>query len=100
MEITRSPFNVKTILTGVIFSVILTVMAQYSVNVVQDSYLAIDHMPAGGIFIFFLLAVLINPFLRLLSRDKISLSPAELLVVYTMILVTASVAETSLLCSG
>jgi len=98
MEITRSPFNVKTILTGVIFSVILTVMAQYSVNVVNDSTLAVDHVPAGGIFIFFLLAILINPLLRLLSRDKISFSPTELLVVYTMILVTASVAEMGLGC--
>ena len=98
MEITRSPFNIKTILTGVIFSIILTVMAQYSVNVVHDSYLAIDHMPAGGIFIFFLLAILINPLLRLLSRDKISFSPTELLVVYTMVLITASVAEMGLGC--
>ena len=73
-------------------------MAQYSVNIVNDSYLAIDHMPAGGIFIFFLLAVFINPLLRLLSRDKISLSPTELLVVYTMVLITASVAEMGLGC--
>ncbi|MFA5394138.1 MAG: DUF6785 family protein [Candidatus Ratteibacteria bacterium] len=98
MEITRSPFNVKTILTGAIFSVVLTVMALYSVNVVQDSFLAIDHMPAGGIFLFFLLAVFINPILRLLSRDKVSFSPSELLVIYTMILVTASVAEMGLGC--
>ena len=98
MEITRSPFNAKTILTGAILSVILTIMAQYSVNVVNGSTLAIDHMPAGGIFIFFLLAVFINPLLRLLSRDKVSFSPTELLVVYTMVLVTASVAEMGLGC--
>ena len=98
IKTTRSPFSVKTILTGVILSVILAVMAQYSVNVVNDSYLAIDHMPAGGIFIFFLLTVLINPLLRLLTRDKVSFSPVELLVVYTMILITASVAEMGLGC--
>src|SRR3989339_584819 len=98
MEITRSPFNLKTILTGTFFSVLLTVMAQYSVNVVNDSYMAIDHMPAGGIFIFFLLALLINPLLRLLTREKVSFSSVELLVVYTMILVTASVAEMDLGC--
>ncbi len=98
METARSPFNLKTILAGLILSVILTVMAQYSVNVVNDSYLAIDHMPAGGIFIFFLLTIFINPLLSLLSRDRISFSPTELLVVYTMVLVTASVAEMGLGC--
>ncbi|MCX5642399.1 MAG: hypothetical protein NTY10_04110 [Candidatus Omnitrophica bacterium] len=98
MEITRSPFNTKTILTGSIMSILLTVMAQFSVNIVHDSYLAIDHMPAGGIFIFFLLAILINPLLRFFSRDKVSFSATELLVIYTMVLVTASVAEMGLGC--
>lgn len=98
MEITRSPFNAKTILTGTTLSVILTVMAQYSVNIVHGSYLAIDHMPAGGIFLFFFLVFLLNPLLRFISRDKASFSPTELLVVYTMVLVTASVAEMGLGC--
>jgi len=94
----KSPFNFKTILTGAIFSALLTIMAQYSVHVVLGSYLAIDHMPAGGIFIFFLLVLFFNPLLRLATKDRFSFSPSELLVIYTMILVTASVAEMGLGC--
>ena len=94
----KSPFNPKTVLTGIILSILLVIMAQYSVNVVLGSYMAIDHMPAGGIFLFLFLVLLLNPLLRLITRDRLSFSPSELLVVYTMILVTASVAEMGLGC--
>ena len=94
----KSPFNLKVILTGMLFSVLLVIMSAYSVNVVLGSYMAIDHMPAGGIFLFLLLVLCLNPLLRLITRNHLSFSPSELLVVYTMILVTASVAEMGLGC--
>ncbi len=94
----KSPFNAKTVVTGILLSILMVVMAQYSVNIVQGSFMAIDHMPAGGIFIFFILVLFLNPLLKLLTKGKAGFSPAELLFIYTMVLVSASVAEMGLGC--
>ncbi|HPP12399.1 MAG TPA: hypothetical protein PKW42_06655, partial [bacterium] len=64
----------------------------YSADIVHSSYMAIDHMPAGAIFIFFVLVFLVN---TLLNRVKPAwaFSAGELLLVYTMMLVASSVTE-------
>ena len=96
MPKTASPFNLKTIIAAAVASVVMVMMEQYSINVVLGSYLAIDHMPAGGIFLFFLVVLFLNPILRALTRERFSFSPAELLVIYSSILVSASIASMGL----
>ena len=93
---TRSPFNLKTILTGSLLSVLLAVMAQYSVNVYHTDYLALDHIPAGGVFLFFVLCILVNPLLKRLTRRRFCYSTSELLVIYVMLLMVGTVAEVGL----
>ncbi len=75
---------------GIIFSILAVLMAHYSINVVHGSYMAIDHMPVAGVFLFFILVGLLNVILLRLSK-KLALSPAELLQVYIMLLVTCSI---------
>ncbi|MCM8760225.1 MAG: hypothetical protein NC832_00675, partial [Candidatus Omnitrophica bacterium] len=61
----------------------------------HSSYMAIDHMPAGGIFLFFVLVFIINTLFKLI-RPSLAFSPGELLLVYIMVLVASSVTEMGL----
>ncbi len=83
-----SGFTLRAFITGGILCFLVAIACQYSVNIVHGSYLAIDHMPAGGIFIFFLFTLLINTILR---RLGIGFSSAEQLLIYTMLIVCSSV---------
>jgi len=54
--------------------------------------MAIDHMPTGGIFLFFLLVFIVNTILKSI-RPKFAFSSGELLLVYIMVFVASSVTE-------
>jgi len=88
-------FTAKSFITGIIFCVLIAFLCQYSVNVVHGSYMAIDHMPAGAIFIFFVFSFLVNSLLRKIKPSWAYTGP-ELLLVYTMMLVASSVTEMGL----
>ncbi len=45
--------RMKAYLIGALLSIAVIFMAHYSISIVHGSYLAIDHMPAGGVFVFF-----------------------------------------------
>ncbi len=85
----------RAFLSGLFFSILVAFVAQYSVNVTHSSYMAIDHMPAGAIFIFFLLVFLVNTFLKKINKN-LAFAPGELLLVYIMMLVASSVTEMGL----
>ncbi len=82
--------RMKAYLIGALLSVAVIFMAHYSISIVHGSHLAIDHMPAGGIFVFFILVLILNPVLGLIRRTY-ELSPQELLIIYIMLLVTSSI---------
>ena len=82
----------RAFITGLILSVAISFVAQYSVNITHSSYMAIDHMPAGGIFLFFLLVFIVNTILKSI-RPKFAFSSGELLLAYIMVLVASSVTE-------
>ena len=67
-------------------------MSQYSVNIVQGSYMAIDHMPAGAISIFFFLVLIVNPLLKIIKRPW-AFFPGELLLIFIMMFTASSVTE-------
>ncbi len=81
-------FTLRAFITGGILCFLVAVAAQYCINIVHGSYLAIDHMPAGGIFIFFVFTLLINTVLR---KMGIGFSSAEQLLIYIMLIVCSSV---------
>ncbi|MCM8767201.1 MAG: hypothetical protein NC921_00250 [Candidatus Omnitrophica bacterium] len=89
-------FTKRSFILGILLSILVAFVDHYSTDVVHASYMAIDHMPCGAIFIFFVFVLLINSILKLIQRKikkNIAFSPGELLVVYTMMLVASSVTE-------
>ncbi|MBN1446126.1 MAG: hypothetical protein JW957_08500 [Candidatus Omnitrophica bacterium] len=85
----------RAFIAGLLLSVLVAFVSQYSVNVTHSSYMAIDHMPAGAIFIFFILVFLVNSFLKLINR-RLGFAQGELLLIYIMMLVASSVTEMGL----
>ncbi|MCX8082732.1 MAG: hypothetical protein N3D17_04990, partial [bacterium] len=82
----------RAFFTGLVLSIAISFISQYSVNITHSSYMAIDHMPAGGIFLFFILVLFLNTLLKLI-RYNLAFSSGELLFVYIMVLVASSVTE-------
>ena len=85
-------FTRRSFIAGILFSILVAVVDHYSTDVVHASFMAIDHMPCGAIFIFFLLVFLINTILKKINK-KIAFSSGELLTIYSMMLVASSVTE-------
>lgn len=80
----------RCFLVGSILCCLIPVMAHLSIDIVHASYLAIDFMPVAAIFLFFVLVFLGNTLLRAASRNA-ALTRPELLVVYAMLIVCASI---------
>jgi len=85
-------FTSRSFFFGLLLSILVAYFDHYSVDVAGASYMAIDHMPAGAIFLFFFLVFFINTFLKKV-KPSIAFSPGELLLVYVMMLVASSVTE-------
>jgi len=81
--------TVRSFIAGVIFVAISAVMDQYSSNVVHASNLAVDHMAVAAVFLFFMLLLILQIFLRFLRR--LHFTEAELLGVYIMSFVGCTV---------
>jgi len=88
---------IRALTVGALLCMLVVYMAQYSVNIIHGSYLAIDHMPAGGIFLFFVFAGFVCALLSLFKRS-LGFNSAELVLIYTMLLVTSSTATMGLGC--
>ncbi|MBU0477251.1 hypothetical protein KKC91_01605 [bacterium] len=95
MENRDKQVGLKSFIIGALLCFLVPVMAHYSIDVVHGSYLAIDFMPAGAIFLFFILVGGIAVILKLISK-RIALNSSELLVIYIMMLVASSVATMGL----
>lgn len=65
-------------------------MAHLSIDIVHASYLAIDFMPVAAVFVFFVLVLVGNTLVRAVSR-KTALTSPELVVVYAMLIMCASI---------
>ncbi len=85
----------RAFVAGLLFSVLVALVAQFSVHVTHSSYMAIDHMPAGAIFIFFFLVFVFNTVLKSIN-SRLAFTSGELLLVYIMMLVASSVVEMGL----
>ncbi|MCM8804499.1 MAG: hypothetical protein NC833_04540 [Candidatus Omnitrophica bacterium] len=85
-------FTKRSFIFGILLSILIAYIDHYSTDVVHASYMAIDHMPCGAIFVFFILVFLVNTILKRINK-KIAFLPGELLVIYSMMLVSSSVTE-------
>ena len=76
---------------GIALVVLVNVAAPYSNYVVHSSLLASDYMPLGALFPFFLVVAVLNTVLKTISPNW-ALHPGELVVIFMMSLVGASLA--------
>lgn len=94
----NNPFNIITILTGLVLSILMVYMGLLAVNIIHSDYMAEDHLPSGAVFIFFILVIMLNPFLRLITRGRFYFTHGSLLTIWIMLIVSASVSEVGLMC--
>ena len=87
----------RTLLVGGVLCSLIPVMSHVSLCLVHASYLSIDFMPVGAVFVFFALVLLGNTLVRAARRDW-ALTRPELLVVYTMLIVSSSITTMGLGC--
>ena len=80
----------RAMVAGGLLCCLIPPMAHLSVDIVHASYMAIDFMPVGAVFLFFLLVLVLNTGVRALSPSA-ALTRPELLVVYTMLIVCCSI---------
>ena len=80
----------RCFVVGGILCCLVPIMAHLSIDIVHASYLAIDFMPVAAIFLFFLLVFVGNTLVRAISRNA-ALTRPEVLVVYAMLIVCASI---------
>ncbi|NUP98603.1 MAG: hypothetical protein HUU35_01980 [Armatimonadetes bacterium] len=91
----RPGVTLRSLLVGVVLTAFLGWGAPYAVHVLHASYLALDFSTPGAMAILFLLVAVVNPLLGRL-RPAWQLTPAELLVVYSMLLLASAVVEMGL----
>ena len=85
-----SGVTLRSLLTGVVLAVCISVGTPYGNMVLRGSYLAIDFSTAGAIFLFFILVFFVHTALGLI-HPRLSFSRAELIVVYIMAIVSCSI---------
>lgn len=87
----QNAFTKRAFIAGLILSALIAFYDHMSGDILNGSYMAIDHMPVAAIMILFLI-IFLN---ALVKRIKWSLgfSSGELLLIYSMMLVACSVTE-------
>ncbi len=73
-------FTSRSFCSGLLLSVSVAYFDHYSVDVAGASYMAINHIPAGAIFLFFIPVFFINTFLKKI-KPSIAFSPGEFLLI-------------------
>ncbi len=76
---------------GAVLVIFVNLAAPYSLYVVRSSLLASDYMPVGALFPFFIVVAVLNIALKTIRPDW-ALAPGELVVIFMMALVGASLA--------
>ena len=86
---TDSPFGARTLLSGALLCLAISVFAPYSNMVLQGSLLALDFGTSAAVFLLFLL-LLVNLSLSLLNR-RFCFKQGELAVIYAMMITACSI---------
>jgi len=81
--------TVRAVVIGIFFVVGICIITPYNNHYVRNTYLASNHLPIGPLFILTFL-IFFNIFLKKLN-SRLSLSSAEVTVIWCMMIVTASI---------
>jgi hypothetical protein len=86
----KSGYTFKAFFIGSVFAAALAAGAPYGNMVLRGSYLTQDFSTPGAFFLFFVLVGVLNAPLKLLS-PTLGLNRAELIVVYSMMLIASAI---------
>lgn len=90
-----SGVTLRATLIGAIAVVILSLSSPYVRYVVRGSFLTADYLPLGVVFLFFVIVGGVNVLLKYL-RAEWALSPAELITIFVMLIVSAAIPTNAL----
>lgn len=80
----------RAVVLGALLALLINLACPYSVCVMQAAGLTSDYITAGALFLFFVLVALGNTALKVINR-RWGLAPAELLLVYIMMIVASAI---------
>jgi len=86
----RSPFTFAGLAVGGLLSLFVGLAAPFAVIMLQGSFMALNSSSPGAIFLFFVFTLFINTLLGAITR-RLSLSRADLVLVYVMLLMAITV---------
>jgi len=86
----RSGFTIRVFVVGAILALFIGAAAPYGNMIIRGSYMALNISTPIAFFLFFVLVGGVNVVLRLINAD-LAFRPAELVTVYTMMIVAATV---------
>ena len=84
-----SPFSMRGLLTGVILSIAIGVIAPYGI-VFNYYWIGFNPSSPGALFFFFVLTFVVNAIVAVLGRN-VQLSKADLVMIYCMLLMAVTV---------
>ena len=84
-----SPFSMRGLLTGVILSIAIGVVAPYGI-VFNYYWIGFNPSSPGALFFFFILTFVVNAIVAVLARN-VQLSKADLVMIYCMLLMAVTV---------
>ena len=80
----------RALLLGTGLSLVINIAFPYALLAMHTAGMSSDYITAGAVFLFFLVVGILNPVLRLVRRSW-GLTPAELVVVYVMMLIASAI---------
>ena len=86
----RSGVTARSLLTGIVLSIAISIGAPYGNMVLRGSYMALDFSTAGAIFLFFILVFIVHTALGLI-HPRLAFRREELVVIYIMAIVSCSI---------
>jgi len=86
----RPSVTVRALAVGFALSVVCALLIPYLDHYVQGTFVGGQHLPPGAVFVLFVLALVVNPLLRLLS-PRLPFTRGELVLIYAMLLVSTLV---------
>jgi len=92
----RSAITLRAVIIGFLLVILLSVAIPYNDYYIRSTRITGNHFPMGAVFILFLLAFCINTIVRRFNR-AVALTPAELLVVWCMMIVCTGIPSMGLM---
>ena len=98
LNVGRRPqgITVRAVAMGALTMVLFAFVTPYSDYYLNGTFVSGNHFPLGAVFVFMALVLVVNPLLRKLYPEA-QLSPAELIVIWCMMIVASGIPSSGLM---